>query len=284
MKKELLLISMATLLAMLLFCCKEKREDIEADEDPIENADSTLTEQIITPKVIDYAPGYSQFIGERFLNCESKADILEQCTQILSSESGDITLGGFGGYLTIDLGSEPREQDYTFHFNGNGFDDNYCLVSASTDGKEWIPLNAPADISTVTLSYVQNTTHNRYSWRVDTIKNCRKVGVKEICNTKITYDWDSTAIWSKVINGEERAILPHSNGTPLLYIRAHQGPYFNDLLGTPTGLAPQVSHTLCDSFVVQSDVRYLKFQNAFDSISPITGEFSPEINNLSVLF
>lgn len=274
--------SMATLFAVLFANCKEK--EIEEEDSEATTSDTTDAEIVIVPKVIEYCPGYSQFIGERFLTCETKEAILSQCTEILSSNNGDITLGGLGGYLTIDLGTNDRSQDYTFRFNGNGFDDNYCLVSASTDGKEWIPLNAPADISTVTLSYVQNTTHNRYSWRVDTIKNCRKVGVKEICNTKITYDWDSTAIWSKVINGEERAILPHSNGTPLLYIRAHQGPYFNDLLGTPTGLAPQVSHTLCDSFVVRSDVRYLKFQNAFDSISPITGEFSPEINNLSVLF
>lgn len=274
--------SMATLFAMLFSNCKEK--EIDENNSSEERKDTTLSEVIIVPKVIDYCPGYSQFIGERFLTCETKEAIFAQCTEILSANKGDITLGGFGGFITLDLGNNNRSQDYTFRFNGNGFDDNYCLVSASTDGKNWKLLNATEDISTVTLSYVQNTTHNRYSWRVDTIKNCRKVGIKEICNTKITYDWDTSAIWSKVIDGEETAILPHSNGTPLLYIRAHQGPYFNELLGTPTGLVPQVFHTLCDSFIVRSDVRYLKFQNAFDSISPITGEFSPEISNLSVLF
>lgn len=274
--------SMATLFAMLFSNCKEK--EIDENNSSEEREDTTLSEVIIVPKVIDYCPGYSQFIGERFLTCETKEAILAQCTEILSSNNGDITLGGLGGYLTIDLGTNDRSQDYTFRFNGNGFDDNYCLVSASTDGKNWKLLNATEDISTVTLSYVQNTTHNTYNWNTDTTKNCRKVGIKEICNTKITYDWDTSAIWSKVIDGEETAILPHSNGTPLLYIRAHQGPYFNELLGTPTGLVPQVFHTLCDSFIVRSDVRYLKFQNAFDSISPITGEFSPEISNLSVLF
>lgn len=274
--------SMATLFAMLFSNCKEK--EIDENNSSEERKDTTLSEVIIVPKVIDYCPGYSQFIGERFLTCETKEAILAQCTEILSANKGDITLGGLGGYLTIDLGTNDRSQDYTFRFNGNGFDDNYCLVSASTDGKNWKPLNATEDISTVTLSYVQNTTHNTYNWNTDTTKNCRKVGIKEICNTKITYDWDTSAIWSKVIDGEETAILPHSNGTPLLYIRAHQGPYFNELLGTPTGLVPQVFHTLCDSFIVRSDVRYLKFQNAFDSISPITGEFSPEISNLSVLF
>lgn len=283
MKKELLLISMATLLAMLLFCCKEKREDIEADEDPIENADSTLTEQIITPKVIDYAPGYSQFIGERFLNCESKADILEQCTQILSTESGDITLGGFGGYLTIDLGSEPREKDYTFRFNGNGFDDNYCLVSVSDDATTWRAINSD-ELPMVELSYVQNTAHNAYTWQIDSVTTCRTIGVREICNTKVTYDWDTTAIWTKVINHEAHKIVAHSNGTPLVYIRAHQGPYFNPYLSTPSGWVPQTNQTLRDSFRVEKTVRYIKFQNVCDSISPIVGEISPEICNISVLF
>lgn len=283
MNKKFLRISMATLFAMLLFSCQEKREDIEENKDSIESNDSTLTEQIITPKVIDYAPGYSQFIGERFLNCESKADILEQCTQILSTESGDITLGGFGGYLTIDLGSEPRVQDYTFRFNGNGFDDNYCLVSVSNDATTWQAINAD-EVPMVELSYVQNTSHNTYTWQIDSVTTCRTIGVREICNTKVTYNWDTTAIWSKIINGVEQKIVPHSNGAPLLYIRAHQGPYFNPHLSTPSGLVPQMNHTLRDSFRVEKSVRYIKFQNVCDSISPIVGEISPEINNITVLF
>lgn len=283
MRKHIPFLGMTMLFVLLFSHCKKQELEEESGSDTT-TTDTTVAEILIAPKVIDYAPGYSQFIAERFTACQSKAEILEECTQLLAQERGDITLGGFGGYLVLDLGNQPREKDYTFHFNGNGFDDNYCLISVSDDGEDWRTINGTDEVEMVELAYVKNTAHDRYTWEVDTVKSCRTIGVREICTTSIQYNWDSTAIWSKVINGEEQPISPHASGTPLVYIRAHQGPYFNPYLSTPSGWVPKVGHTLIDSFVVEKEIRYLKFQNTFDSISPIVGEFSPEIEDITILF
>lgn len=275
-------IGMATFLAMLLFSCKEK--DLQEEKNDEQDSDTSLTERIVKPIVVDYAPGYSQFIEQRFSGYDSKEDILRQCTRILSLDSGDVTLGGFGGYIVIDLGNEARPKDYTFRFDGNGFDDNFCLVSVSNDAVTWRHINTSEDVPTVEFSYVQNTEHSKYSWKIDSLTTCRQIGVREICNTQIRYDWDTTPIWSKIIDGVETGIPSHSESVPLLYIRTHKGPYFNSYLSKPSGVLPKMDHALCDSFVVGRDVRYLKFQNVFDSISPIVGEISPEIKNIMVLF
>lgn len=277
------LFSMAALSAMLFFSCKDDIHHTGELLDDDTPEDTTASEIRVSPKVIDYCMGYSQFAAERFSACTTKQEILDECTRILSQDAGDITLGGFGGYLVLDLGSEPRDEDYTFHFKGNGFDDHYCLVSASDDGENWSLLNSTEELSYVELSYVKNRVDDFYTWTVDTVKNCRKIGVKEICTTKTTYDWDTTAIWSKVIDGVKEDIKPNSGNTPVVYVKAHPGPYFKEVLSTPSGWVPRTRNSLCDSFVVRKEDRYLKFQNAFDSISPVVGEFSPEIEKLSIL-
>ncbi|MCM1337100.1 MAG: hypothetical protein NC187_01520 [Candidatus Amulumruptor caecigallinarius] len=137
MNKQILL---ATVTAMALASCSSDDKDIPADT-PV--ASGTYVARVVN---VDYRPAPGQFINEmpEYVAGDNATAMNVKCRNILNREDGLISLGSFGGSVTMEL-EQPVVNHHgsgDFKVMGNAFAGNAepGIVEVSADGANWYSL------------------------------------------------------------------------------------------------------------------------------------------------
>lgn len=151
-----LLLFAAAASAFTIASCSSDDKDIPAD------ASIALGDYVARIANVDYRPAPGQFINEmpQYVVGDNALAMNVKCRTILNSEEGLISLGSFGGSVTIEL-EAPIVNHHgvgDFKVMGNAFPGNAepGIVEVSADGSNWYALKGEhwdSSIAAYTVTY-----------------------------------------------------------------------------------------------------------------------------------